>query len=280
MTDAEQFIRFCKYLNIKCSKVVGPEFLNSGRLEAVFETDEFSFDPLLIRRYYLDILQEHSVTKGFGQRVIKVDKQGEYWHLIIADSDGNQTEVQTKNVINATYANIDSVNKTFGFTGGQVFHEISELAMLHSPSFKGIGLTVMDGPYVSMMPYGCSGFHSLSSVLYTHHTVSWENSPTFACQSKREDCSPEFVRACTRCLYKPKSNIYKMLRQLKHYVSDDLVHFPHGSLFTVKTKLKSSFIDDARPTDISVLQKSPMYAVIFSGKINSIYEVESLDVSQ
>ena len=69
-----------------------------------------------------------------------------------------------------------------------------------------------------------------------------------------------------------------MISQLGHYLEgiDQCNH--HGSLFTVKTKLQSTHIDDARPTDMRVLRTSPTYAYIFSGKINSIYEVESLNV--
>jgi hypothetical protein len=55
------------------------------------------------------------------------------------------------------------------------------------------------------------------------------------------------------------------------------VQFSHWfSYFTIKSKLKSSYIDDSRPTEISMLRKTPQFYCLFAGKINSIYEVEKI----
>jgi len=48
------------------------------------------------------------------------------------------------------------------------------------------------------------------------------------------------------------------------------------SMFTVKSKLKANFIDDGRPTEISVLHEEPRFYCVFAGKINSIYEIEKV----
>ena len=48
------------------------------------------------------------------------------------------------------------------------------------------------------------------------------------------------------------------------------------SKFTVKSKLRSSHIDDSRPTQITKPIEKPGFYCIFAGKINSIYEVEKL----
>ena len=277
LTDAQQFVRFCDFVGIPLRKVTPPDVLRRERLEAVFETTEHSFDPLLIRRHYTDKLQESAVELAFGSTVAEAEVDRGSWRLELLAADGARRTVEAGAVLNATYVNINAVNRVFGFGDIPVVHEISEIAMLKCPALTGMGLTVMDGPYVSIMPYGLSGLHSLSSVLYTHHAISLENDPTFDCQSLRPDCRPAAIRSCNSCPVRPPSNIRKILSQLSLFVKDSADYYPHGSLFTVKTKLKSSFVDDARPTDIRVLSSSPTYAVIFSGKINSIYEVERLD---
>ncbi len=43
---------------------------------------------------------------------------------------------------------------------------------------------------------------------------------------------------------------------------------------SVKTKLKSSYIDDGRPTKIGKLSSKPEFYCVLAGKINSIYEIE------
>ena len=38
---------------------------------------------------------------------------------------------------------------------------------------KNTGITVMDGPFFSLMPFGQTGLHSLTSVTFTPHETSY-----------------------------------------------------------------------------------------------------------
>lgn len=51
-------------------------------------------------------------------------------------------------------------------------------------NIKDVGLTVMDGPFFSLMPFGLTGLHSLSAVHFTPHKTSFEKLPHFDCQSE------------------------------------------------------------------------------------------------
>jgi len=67
-----------------------------------------------------------------------------------------------------------------------------------------------------------------------------------------------------------------MLAQMGQYFNED-VHFDYFfSYFTIKTKLKASYIDDGRPTEISKLRDKPQFYCLFAGKVNSIYEIEKI----
>ncbi|MBK7938456.1 MAG: hypothetical protein IPJ82_15855 [Lewinellaceae bacterium] len=127
------------------------------------------------------------------------------------------------------------------------------------------------------MPYGLSGLLSLSSVAYTHHKISYDNLPRFDCQIDADpDCRPEAPGICTDCPRRPVSNAFKMLAQMRQYFSES-VGFEHlFSYFTIKSKLKANYIDDGRPTEISMLRSEPRFYCLFAGKINSIYEVEKI----
>jgi hypothetical protein len=140
-----------------------------------------------------------------------------------------------------------------------------------------MGLTVMDGPFGSIMPYGLSGLLSLSSVAYTHHKISYDNLPRFDCQTPEDlRCTPEAPGICTECPRRPASNAYKMLQQMQQYFSD-AVQFEHlFSYFTIKSKLKANYIDDGRPTEIAQLSNNPRFYCLFAGKVNSIYEIEKI----
>jgi hypothetical protein len=169
------------------------------------------------------------------------------------------------------------VNRLFGVRELDLTHEISEIAFITAPEFGERGLTVMDGPFGSIMPYGRSGLLSLSSVAYTHHKISYENLPTFDCQLPDDPwCRPERPGICTECPRRPESNARKMLGQMRRYFAPEVGFNYLFSYYTIKSKLKASYVDDGRPTEISMLRAEPRFYCLFAGKVNSIYEVEKM----
>ncbi len=276
LTDGQQFSRFCERLSIPARIVTRPDIFVSDRMESLFETTEYSFDPYLLRRHYAERLAASTVTVLLGETIEKAVADAGEWQILSRNSAGERRALRAGGVLNATYANLNAVNRMFGQPELRVVHEISEIALINAPALADVGLTIMDGPYMSVMPYGKSGLHSLSSVLYTHHQISRCADPTFSCQAINTDCRPDAVSICTRCRARPSSNAPKMIAQMRLYVEKELPVYYYGSLFTVKTKLESSFVDDARPTEIGASQRDPTFFSVFSGKVNSIYEVESI----
>lgn len=274
LTHPGQFERFCAKLDLPLKRVDRADLFDGGRLEALYETQEVSFDPLLLRRRYQAELAAEAVETAYGWRPVRARVDGRRWRMTLAGPDGAERCVDTPAVVNATYANLNAVNALFGVAPVPATHELSEIVLLHAPTLAGVGLTVMDGPYVSLMPFGRTGLLSLTSVLYTHRAYSAADKPAFACQAKRPSCTPDALRACTACPARPSSNARKMVAQLRHYLTPGHDLYVHGSLRTVKTKLKRSVIDDGRPTEIEVCRREPFLAHVFSGKINSVYEIE------
>lgn len=278
-TDPQQFERFCAYLKIPCEKISEHPLFNFERLEALYKTEEHSFDPILLGNYYREKVESNKGIALFTQtQITRAASDGGQW--VMETSTGLEHRMQTLTapaVINATYAATNGVNELFGLTHLALTHEISEIAFITSRLFAEKGLTVMDGPFGSIMPYGLSGLLSLSSVAYTHHKISYDDTPHFDCQTPEDTrCRPEAPGICTECPRRPESNARKMLAQMQQYF-DPSVQFEHlFSYFTIKSKLKASHIDDGRPTEIALLSEKPRFYCLFAGKINSIYEVEKV----
>ncbi|MBK9337044.1 MAG: FAD-binding oxidoreductase [Lewinellaceae bacterium] len=280
-TDPQQFERFCQHLNIPCERIREHPLFNFHRMEALYKTTEYSFDPVLLREHYRTRVEQNphiAILKN--TQIQRATPDGANWLL-----ETQHTQLKTQNsklktpiVINATYAATNAVNRLFGLRDIDLTHEISEIAFITSAQFQDKGLTVMDGPFGSIMPYGLSGLLSLSSVAYTHHKISYDNLPRFDCQEPENDprCRPEAPGICTECPRRPDSNAYKMLQQMRQYFADS-VRFEHlFSYFTIKSKLKTSYIDDGRPTEIALLSERPKLYCLFAGKVNSIYEIEKI----
>lgn len=276
LTDARQFERFCEFLKLPFQKTECPDFLQKERLEAVYLTEEFSFDPLQIAAFYRSkINEEKSIFLKLRHRIISANRSADSYACALKNLETDDTAtIVASAVINATYAGTNGVLQLFGLPEIPLFYEISEMVFLKIPSLQNEGLTVMDGPFCSLMPYGLSGLHSLSSVVYTHHEVSKNGMPVFSCQQKNPACRPAHPADCNQCLAVPGSHFSKMEKQLKHYLSPDVAAQYVHSRFTIKAKLAASQIDDGRPTEITRIHENPSFYCIFAGKINSIYEIE------
>ena len=277
-TDAKQFERFCDFINIKCEKVEQHPFFNYDRLEALYLTEEYSFDPILIANYYKTQVADCQNISLFNfHKTTSVKKQSTHWEISLQNLNNQDfMTFEAPIVINATYSASNAINQLFGVSPLHLMHEISEMVFVNSPQFSNIGLTVMDGPFASLMPYGLSGLLSLSSVAYTHHKVSYDDLPTFDCQQEHPTCRPDFTSICNGCVAQPISARHKMIAQIRQYLSDSVELHYFSNFYTIKSKLKANAIDDGRPTEIAMLAEKPDFYCLFAGKINSIYEIEKI----
>lgn len=277
-TDSIQFERFCEHIGLPYQGVDTHPLFNFDRIEALYLTREETFDPILIAQYYRQrIDDEPKITLLPATTVEKAEPSSDGWILRLHQQRSeNRKNIRAEQVINATYAASNALNRIFGVSTIDLMHEIAEMAFVTSPQVKDLGLTIMDGPFASIMPYGFSGLLSLSSVAYTHHKVSYEALPAFNCQELRPDCRPDFVANCSDCTFRPASNFRKMRGQIRQYFREDVDFHYFKSLFTVKSKLKANYIDDGRPTEIAIMRENPRFYCIFAGKINSIYEIEKI----
>ena len=55
--------------------------------------------------------------------------------------------------------------------GKVVEEQLIQVGITTLDDLKNIGITVMDGPFFSIMPFGQTGLHSLTSVTFTPHMI-------------------------------------------------------------------------------------------------------------
>ena len=135
----------------------------------------------------------------------------------------------------------------------------------------------MDGPFFSIMPFGKTGLHSLTSVTFTPHTTSYDAVPTFACQKKSENiCSVSHLGNCNECPGKPETAFPYMANLARKYLREEYQFTYRQSLFSMKPILMSSEIDDSRPTVVRVYSENPTFVGVLSGKINTVYDLDEV----
>ena len=190
---------------------------------------------------------------------------------------GNGREIQTPFILNATYAGTNEIHRMMDYEMLPIKYELCEVILCHvSKQLENVGLTVMDGPFFSIMPFGRTGLHSITTVSRTPHLTCYDPLPSFPCQKQSETCRPEQADNCNRCPFRPQSAFKEMYQIARKYMREDITISYVESLFTLKPILKASEIDDSRPTIIRQYSQAPDFYTVFSGKINTMYDLDQI----
>jgi len=143
-------------------------------------------------------------------------------------------------------------------------------------NFKNLGITVMDGDFFSIMPFGSSNLHVLTSVGHTPHSVSCDKFPIFENHANKSICEMHGASECIVCSQNLKSAWTKMYALSQSFLKDNFKIEYKDSKFEVKALLKSSENDDSRPTVVRHHTSNPTFISVLSGKISTIYDLEKI----
>lgn len=274
-TDASRFLDFCRAAQIPCEELNPDRYFNKGMCDGAFLTREYTYDAQILRDYFLEQLEQMpNVELTFGVQ-IRAIQRGEDRYIIHAEG---LPELHTGYLLNATYASTNQILAMLGYDQFQIKYELCEIILVEpSQKLRPYGFTVMDGPFFSVMPFGKTGLHSLTSVTFTPHTTSYEGLPTFSCQAKSGGyCSPQHLGNCNDCPARPATAFPYMDSLSRKYLKEEYGSTYHSSLFSMKPILTNSEIDDSRPTVIRVYSQDPTCVGVLSGKINTVYDLDEV----
>lgn len=274
-TNAEQFKKFSDAAQIKCIAIPPEEYFKPNMCDGVFETCEYTYDANILKEYLMkEILQYSNIELMYDIRIENIEECKECYEITLR----NGKQYSTEYLLNCTYASTNQIITQLGYEPFKIKYELCEIILCKvDEELKNVGITVMDGPFFSIMPFGKTGYHSLTSVTFTPHITSYETLPTFECQKHSDvECSPEQLNNCNNCKYKPKSAWDYMSQLARKYLKEDMKFEYAGSLFSMKPILMASEIDDSRPTVIKIFNEKPKFVSVLSGKINTVYDLDDI----
>lgn len=275
-TNAEQFMNFCKAAGIRCEEVAVSKYFRPGMCDGAFLTEEYTYDARILQKYYEEQLYDRkNVTFCYGARIARIVRKADVYEVWME----GERFFETPYVLNASYASVNQVINKLEGTGQDFFdikYELCEIILCDpSDKLRGTGLTVMDGPFFSIMPFGKTGMYSLTSVTFTPHVTSYERFPVFECQKGEGiSCTPNDLGNCSNCPHKPDSAWPYMSYLASQYLKEEYQYTYIESLYSMKPILKSSEVDDSRPTAIKVISREPFFISVLSGKINTVYDLD------
>lgn len=273
-TSAVQFVEFCRAAGIKCEEEAVSRYFKPGMCDGAFLTEEYTYDAKILQSYYEEKLCGNPLAElRFGARIERIVKNSKTFEVYLRDGSCFEAPF----LLNATYASVNQVIDQVEGIPKELFaikYELCEIILCEPlGALEQTGITVMDGPFFSIMPFGKTGLHSLTAVTFTPHVTCYEPKPSFACQ-KDTDCTPEHLGNCDTCIHRPDTAWPYMSHLADKYLKPDYAYSYVKSLFSMKPILLSSEVDDSRPTAIRVLCEEPTFISVLSGKINTVYDLD------
>lgn len=254
--SANQFALFCRRIEapIKDAPKRVSKLFDLRMIEAVFEVEECAFNAILLAREMSEAIKCSQVTTLLNSQVISISDG-----LTVKINAGVDLEVKADQVFLCTYADMNRVLFASTLPLIPLRHELTEIALVNPPfELEGIGVTVMCGPFFSLMPYPARGLYSFSHVRYTPH-FSWNEGDNYG--------EPPVVSRDGETHFK------FMLKDSLRYLPALKKTAYIDSLWEVKTVLPRNEGDDARP--ILYKQNHGLKGVhcIIGGKIDNVFDV-------
>lgn len=273
-TNAKEFRLFCGAAGIRCDAVSPEKYFNDGVCDGAFLTTEYTYDAQILKKWFLERLAEHpNVETAYSHRVEGIRQEGDVWEVRAGD-----LAAEAPYILNATYAGVNEIHRLLGLEPFKIKYELCEIILCTvEEKLRNVGLTVMDGPFFSIMPFGATGYHSLTSVTFTPHTTSYEPVATFPCQDRSGGlCRPGRLYNCNDCPARPESAWPYMSQLARKYLRPEYGFTYVGSLYSMKPILKASEVDDSRPTVVRRYRTGPTFVSVLSGKINTVYDLDEV----
>ena len=158
-TNAAEFRRFCAAAKIRCDDVAPERYFNNGMCDGAFLTTEYTYDAQVLKNWFLEQLAKlPNVQVLYSHKPDKIEKAGSVWRVTAGD-----TTVEAPFILNATYAGVNDIHAMLGLPPFKIKYEKCEIILCTvDERLKNTGITVMDGPFFSLMPFGQTGLQQPS----------------------------------------------------------------------------------------------------------------------
>ena len=265
---ANQFARFCKEIGAKIQTADNAlkNLFEERLVEDVFLAEEYVFDATKLAALIKKELKNSGVKIHYLTEAKSVSiSKNNILNIEIRSNDKEPEILDCHYLFNCTYIELTQLNGDYPATKPDVKQELTEMAQVKVPDIlRNIGITIMDGPFFSIMPFPDQDLHTLSHVRYTPH-FSWKD---------EKGLSP--TKILTE--YDGYTRVNRMIRDVGRYLPGILNIKYVESLFEIKTVLEKNEVDDGRPILFERHLDLPGCYSILGSKIDNIYDVlEKLD---
>ena len=160
LTSAAKFEAFCKRIGLPYNKSWPPGIpFKRDMIALSVGVPEQIFDANVLRRLLMDrVVAEPKIMLVTNADVSSVHRAGSGFEITYGAE-----KLRVAAVVNATYSNINTLNKSLGAPLHTYQYELCEMPVARTPWARA-GWSVIDGPFFGVMPYGFANDYLLYDV--------------------------------------------------------------------------------------------------------------------
>jgi len=262
-----QFERFMQDIgaNYEAAGSGYSSLFDPSQVAAVYVVEEYAFDARRLREYFHKELAAAKVELILGADSMHVGPCDRGLLRIDLKTADTVSHIDAEGVFNCTYAGLNH-SVADGEAMTPLKHEVAEVALVDAPpELTSLGITVMDGPFFSCMPFPAERCHSLTHVRYTPHGFFFDK------DGSRDPARETAARP-------PSSRVHYMIADAARLMPCLRSTRWRRSLFETKTVLVRNESDDGRPVLLRRETVHPRLFSVLGAKIDNVYDVlERLD---
>jgi hypothetical protein len=251
LVSPDEYLAFCDSVglsyNILETSMINPKIQN---VDLGISCDEVVYDCEILRKLVINRLDDSNVSLNLNSKVTDIKHADNGYAVTINNNQKKYFDA----VINCSYADANRLTEKLGHNIQKRQYEYTVVPIIKW-DFPPVGITIMDGPFMTVLPFGKTGdfllYHVNHSVIEkiveSNMPSSWTNSE----DSPSKNLNALFEKTREECSY-----------FIPELINSSCVGFLQGPRVVVANRDK----DDSRRSMVEQLETG--YITVFAGKID------------
>jgi len=165
LTTRDQYLSFCKELGVSFEEIKPAQMpIQVKDVNGGISCKEVVYDCNILREIVRDNLADFKIDVALSTTVESLKRENDFFSICLSTGD----KIKANLVINASYGSSNHLTEQLGIKIPERQYEYTAVPIIKL-DIKKIGITIMDGPFITLLPYGKTDnfllYHVESSVV-------------------------------------------------------------------------------------------------------------------
>jgi hypothetical protein len=214
ITSPREYLEFAERLGIDFEQLPPDSLFSGDDISLLVRVPEATFDFEIIRMQLLnEMTSKSNINLRLNSAVKTVNDMSGTPSITLLNGESERYDL----VIISVYGMTQKLGKDIFPALPSIKYQLCEVALGRLEGWSRVGITVMDGPFWSVMPFGKTGLHSLTNVVDTPILQSIDT--PLDCQINNGICGVNFLNSCDNCRDRPKGRTKEMIQKFQNQIN-------------------------------------------------------------